>query len=62
MSEIQVELVKFVATYFAMTQILVQFHLLYEHVQEVNVTIQQLVCLIHFVALQVKCPGTSFKS
>ena len=61
MSEIQVELVKFVATYFAMTQIPVQFHLQYEHVQEVDVAIQQLVHLIHFVVLQVKCLGDLFQ-
>ena len=61
MSEIQVELVEFVATYFPRTQIPVQFHPQYEHVQEVDVTIQQLVRLIHFVVLHVKCPGDLFQ-
>ena len=60
MSEIQVELVEFVATYFPRT-ILVQFHSQYEHVQELDVTIQQLVHLIHFVVLHVKCPGEFYQ-
>ena len=61
MSEIQVELVEFVATYFPTSQIQVQFHLQYEHLQEVDVTIQELFRLTHFVVLHVKCPGDLFQ-